>query len=690
MPLRLKMLLIALVAAVFPLAGFRFVEQMEATLRQSQEENLVATAQTIARALLVIEPRLAATGPERLYARAIGYEMVIDGYGDDWRELGEIERIFSDREGRFQLRLTLARSRQWLYLLADVRDPSQVTPVPTDTSLARSDHVAVLVGDRTLALACDGSGPARFSGLPETQGAGLATCELGAGSYRIEARLPLSWLTTAAADRVSVPDASIEERLGVVAYDIPVRGADLPRALIGTMQGARPVQVPVLNTGVELGGLARLLAHGVRARVLGPEGRVLASSGELSAGTASNQPLNFRRWLRATVYRTLLAPPFGSPEDYRSDLQVLATPEVQRALDGESTTGWRAAGSQLSVILSAAVPLGPNGSFGALLLEQPSDALLVWTNRGLGGLILGGFVTVLVASAVLFGYAGYLSFRIRKLRTAVDNALGPEGRLQGNFPRSAARDDVGELSRAFARLLEQLREYNEYLRTLASKLSHELATPLAMVKGSIENLEHEQLPDSARTYAERARQGITRLGATLRAMSEASRIERAIDQADGEPFDLRAFVTGALAAYRDIAAARDRKLECEVPAQAVPFFGAPELLYQALDKLIDNALGFAPPGTPIRVRLALADAGGVVLAVVNQGPELPSRMQDQLFQSMVSVRDSRDQATHLGLGLYIVRLVAELHGGAALAANLPGGAGVEFQMRLQGMARLPV
>lgn len=669
MPLKLKLLLIALVAAVFPLAGFRFVEQMESTLRQSQEENLTATAQTIARAMLVIEPRLAATG-DRLYARNIGFELQVDGYAEDWLDLGEIDRSFSDRDGQFRLRLTLARSRTWLYVLADVVDTSPVPPLPDYGSLERSDHVVLLLGERRVLLACDGVGPARVSGLPETLGSGLAACERVANRYRIEARLPLAW---------------VQDRLGVAAVDMPVRGADLPRTVLGTLEQGRLVEVPLLSTGVELAALAQLLPSGSRARVLGPEGRVLTSAGVLQA-TTDQEPMNFRRWLRATVYRTLLAPPMQDPALYRSDLQVIEAPEVKRAQQGENATGWRPAGSQLSVILSVAVPLGPQGQFGALLLERTSDALLVWVNRGLGGLLLGGFATVLIASGILFGYAGYLSWRIRRLRTAVDNALSPEGRLQPRFPRSAANDDVGELSRAFARLLEQLGEYNEYLRTLASKLSHELATPLAMVKGSIENLEHEELPGTARTYAERARTGIERLGATLRSMSEASRIERAIDQAEAESFDLRAFVTGALAAYRDIAHARDRHLECEVPGQPVQFHGAPELLYQALDKLIDNALGFAPSGSVIRVRLLLQEHG-VMITVSNQGPELPSRMQDRLFQSMVSVRPGSDHSTHLGLGLYIVRLVAELHGGSAAAHNLADGAGVEFQMRLHGMNR---
>lgn len=670
MPLKLKVLLIVLVAAVFPLAGFRFVEQMERTLRQSQEETLAATALTMARALRVIEPRLARTGPDRLYARQIGFELQIDGYADDWQDLGDIDRPFQDRDGRLRMQVSLARSTQWLYLLADVRDSTPVPPLDLDAQLVRSDHLELSVSGRRILLACSGLGPARIQGLPESLGAGLAACAPDAQGYRIEARLPLAW---------------IGDSFGIAATDIPVQGADLPRATIGTVQGSGMIEVPLLGTGVELAGLAQLLPSGARARVLGPEGRVLASAGTLQTGEGDSE-MGFRRWLRARVYRSLLAPPLEDPALYRQELQVLDTPETQRANHGEIGTGWRAAGSQSSVILSVAVPLGSVGQQGSLLLEKPADALLVWANRGLAGLLLGGFVTVLVASAILFGYAGYLSWRIRRLRTAVDNALSAEGRLQGQFPRSSAQDDVGELSRAFARLLDQLGDYNEYLRTLASKLSHELATPLAMVKGSIENLEHEPLPVEARTYAERARVGIERLGGTLRAMSEANRIERAIDQAEGENFDLRAFVTGALGAYRDIAQARDRVLECEVPAHPLPFFGAPELLYQALDKLIDNALGFAPSGSSIRIRLAVADTG-ILLAVANQGPELPSRMQDRLFQSMVSMRKGNDQSTHLGLGLYIVKLVAELHGGHAAALNLPEGAGVEFQMRIVGMRK---
>jgi signal transduction histidine kinase len=218
---------------------------------------------------------------------------------------------------------------------------------------------------------------------------------------------------------------------------------------------------------------------------------------------------------------------------------------------------------------------------------------------------------------------------------------------------------------------------------LGSKLSHELATPLAVVKSSLENLEQEQLPESARIYAERARSGAERLGALLRTLSQASRIESAIAGAEAESFDLREFLQGAAAGYRDLAEDRDFRLS--VPDYAVPFHGAPELIHQALDKLVDNALGFSPPGGWIHLALE-PRAGFVDLVLSNNGPPLPQKMQDRLFDSLISVRDGRaSMSPHLGLGLYIVRLVAELHQGEAMASNLPDQSGVEFRIRLRAM-----
>jgi signal transduction histidine kinase len=109
--------------------------------------------------------------------------------------------------------------------------------------------------------------------------------------------------------------------------------------------------------------------------------------------------------------------------------------------------------------------------------------------------------------------------------------------------------------------------------------------------------------------------------------------------------------------------------------------GAPDLIVQLLDKLIDNAVDFSPAGATITVRLSL-QGSTAVLEVENPGPPLPAEAQGRLFESLWQSRPDGDSRPHFGLGLYIVRLIAEFHAGEVSAMNLPGGEGVRVSVRL--------
>jgi signal transduction histidine kinase len=101
-----------------------------------------------------------------------------------------------------------------------------------------------------------------------------------------------------------------------------------------------------------------------------------------------------------------------------------------------------------------------------------------------------------------------------------------------------------------------------------------------------------------------------------------------------------------------------------------------------LDKLAANAADFAAPGTPIVVSLQRVGSEAVV-QFGNSGPPLPADIADRLFDSMISVRKERSgDNPHLGLGLYIVRLIAEFHGGRASARNHHNMDGTFFEVLL--------
>ena len=283
-------------------------------------------------------------------------------------------------------------------------------------------------------------------------------------------------------------------------------------------------------------------------------------------------------------------------------------------------------------------------------------------------LIYVTLITTIVVAGVLLGYATWLSRRIRALSIAAEDALEQED-LHTALPSALDDDEIGDLSRSFSWVLQQLGEYNEYLRSLASKLSHELRTPLAIVTSSLENLEHEPLNDASKGYTSRAREGADRLRRILSAMSEASRVEELMKNVEPERFDLRAVLDSTTRAYRDAYPKRTFVFGCDLDEACAQ--GSPELLIQMLDKLVDNAADFSGDGDTIDITLS-GDEKELAITVTNPGPPLPERMRSQLFDSMVSMRENKD-SKHLGLGLYVARLIVEGHGGRMRAQNVEDG-----------------
>ena len=473
--------------------------------------------------------------------------------------------------------------------------------------------------------------------------------------YRVEARIPSDLLGT---------------NLGITVGN--TADASEPATRIASYAGSGPS--PVARSSREIQDIAATLVEpGTRIVVTDAVGWRLAVAGELSAATTRDR---YESGWSERIYDLLVESgkdaAFAEPDATGRERQAY----VSAALNGREMPAWFRSSDSGRAIVAAAAPISNDGELiGALILQRGTDSILSLTNQGLVRLInLTLIVTVLVAGGLL-GYATWLSRRIRHLSLAAEDALLNET-LQASLPSALAEDEIGDLSRSFSSVLRQLGDYNAYLRSLASKLSHELRTPLAIVTSSLENLEHEELNDASAGYAARALDGADRLRHILSAMSEASRVEELMAHVDAEAFDLHTVLSSTTDAYRD--AYRDRTFEFDCAFASAPANGSPELLIQMLDKLVDNAVGFSAADDTIRIGLSRSDDSFAV-TVANPGPPLPESMRAQMFDSMVSVRGGKS-GRHLGLGLYIAKLIAEGHGGTISAENIEGG--VEIVIRL--------
>ena len=407
--------------------------------------------------------------------------------------------------------------------------------------------------------------------------------------------------------------------------------------------------------------------------------RLLAIAGDLKLREpAQREPADFldrlARLLRP-VTSFLLERPTEDFDDALTESQISRGAEVRSALQGMQGRRWRQSPDARAVILSAAHPIWDGEEVvAALVVEETTNAIRSLSIRALEKIAAVTLVAFALAALALLLFASRLSGRLRRLRDEAEQAIDSQGRVQKLIAGSKANDEIGDLSRGFSTALERLAQYNAYLEKLGGRLAHELRTPVTVVGSSLENLRMAELPEEARVYTERAAQGVARLETLLTRMSEATRLEQLVRQSEREVFDAREVVLGCARGYEAIYPGV--RFSVSVPERPVMLRGAADLYAQMLDKLAANAADFTDRDEPIRVRL---DAQGS-LTVSNSGPLLPADMQGRLFESMVSGRSGSAAEPHLGLGLYIVRLIAEFHGGQARAANREDGSGVVFRV----------
>jgi two-component system sensor histidine kinase ChvG len=408
--------------------------------------------------------------------------------------------------------------------------------------------------------------------------------------------------------------------------------------------------------------------------------QVLALAGSLRQPVPAEQDGPLRSWWHRAI--GWLIP--GPTEDFAEALpdDVLATSrDITAALQGTPGTRMRRTPDGRAVVLSSAYPIWSGDEVaGAVVAEETTNPIVSLRSAALERLLALTLAAFAGVGALLIAYATRLSQRIRRLRDEAESAIDARGRITRLAAGSDAGDEIGDLSRSFSAMLARLAQHHAYLESMADRLSHELRTPIAVVRSSLENLQLAAEPAERRLYIERAEQGLARLNTILQRMMEASRLEQSLRASERERYDLVPVVRGCVEGYS--LAYPQVRFALELPERRMDVEGSPDLAAQLLDKLVENAVDFATPGSPIRVSLE-EERGTALLKVVDRGALLPPEMQGRLFDSMISLRGERRGAVpHLGLGLYVARLIAEFHGGSIAADNLPTGDGVAITVRL--------
>jgi two-component system, OmpR family, sensor histidine kinase ChvG len=680
--IRAKVLLASSALLLIPWIGYAFVVQMERFLYDGQVRMLADNARAVATLVQERAKRVSEKREIHEIAPELTRPIELDGLVEDWIAQGaDVRGYGGDRIAELHGPWTadslsfshaVGRYGDYIYAFFDVTDDRVVYCAPESATVC--DHVRISVkrmGGELERLVLTARGPGAVAVAPvsgRTTGSISRSIE-GAWrersrGYTVELRLPAAGL----------------EQLAFAVADVDEPAATTVNTVIVTEE--RGIQTgTTLEVTDDISTVLDAMARAnLRIWLVDRDGVVVRRAGTIQPAATSGRMTKAVK-LAVEPLESLL----GSwrPQKFLDPLAQasrLETAEVAAALAGTPASRTYERTSGVTRINAASHPISIGGEIaGAVLVEQSTQSITRLREIALERLLLATLAAFVCGALILIFYVSRVSNRLRELRDEAEQAIDSVGRVRGLVTGSNAADEIGDLSRSYSAMLQRLAQYTDYLENLARRLNHELRTPIAVVRSSLDNLRSETLPQGTSVYLDRAETGLNRLSAILSRMSEATRLEEMMRRSDRETFDLNAVVSGCVEGYR--VAYAPLALSYSGPGRPVHLTGVPDLIAQMLDKLVENAAEYAAAHTTVEVILEEHNVD-VILRVRNQGQPLPDAMKSGLFDSMVSMRPTGSGIPHLGLGLYIVKLIAGFHQGAASAANCENPCGVEIAVRL--------
>jgi two-component system sensor histidine kinase CreC len=334
-------------------------------------------------------------------------------------------------------------------------------------------------------------------------------------------------------------------------------------------------------------------------------------------------------------------------------------------------------GDDRSTVMYVAAPVRDGERIiGALTVAKPLSSVQAFVDRSQRKILQRGTLLLVLSLLIGLAFAWWLARALRQLMHYVSEVEA--GRKA--VPPSLGNNEIGTLARALHAMRTRL-EGKEYAEQLMHTLAHELKSPIAAIQGSAELLSEDMPRAEFRHFLDNILSQNARQKQLIDKLLALVRVEQQQGLEAAEPVALDALLRQVATDAASQLQARALSVRLELPAAPLPVRGDALLLRQALGNLLDNAIGFAPAGSEIRLALA-GDGAQAVVSVSDSGPGIPAYATDKVFDRFYSLpRPGGSKST--GLGLPFVREVAALHGGTVGVANAEqGGCRAELRLHL--------
>ena len=309
--------------------------------------------------------------------------------------------------------------------------------------------------------------------------------------------------------------------------------------------------------------------------------------------------------------------------------------------------------------------------------ESAATANRFYLIVGAGLILLGGGVTLLFSRAITKPIVEMSRVTARIAELDFSERVHVETRDELGVLGSS----INEISEKLSRSIERLRWDIARRKRLVRDLSHELKTPIAVIKGYAEGLQYGVAQDAEQTahYCAVISAECDRMDAQIQQLLELSKLENEQTKPDLRMLSVRELFASLSARFSREAEQKNIRLSFEDPPQ-MSILADETMISRAVENFLTNALRYTPESGEIRVR-AVAKAAKMRICVYNSGSHLSQEQLERIWDVFYT-GESGERATGHGIGLAIVKSIAQLHGGSVSAENRTDG--VEFCLQLPG------
>ncbi len=509
MKIRTKLFIFSLIfVAIVPWLGVRFVDKIEQSLLQGQEETQSMTASAIAMVLKGYT-RLFNIDKNALYVYPVKHNIIIDGYDEDWDQLKQ--RFVSYAGGKFSL--LLASNANYLYGFLKVKDRNIVYRNPRNVSLDASDHVRLEYIDKNnqlkrLVLVTEGQGSISVYAVDDSWKTGQPVYTVKGvwretkQGYNLEYQLPKEWL-------------------------LPARQFVL--SVVNVSSASTPASETIVSThSPNNNGLNTLLFQSQAMR------NVIKN---LSESDSHICIIDKYRRVRAVTGGSTFSALFCQHIDKLSNNLITGALAAQVPLKEENKKLVSRINLGLETLIVAAQPVFDGDKvIGAVLVSKNSQRVLSLQRDTLNDVIVATLVIFVLVIVSLLIFSFWLTFRINRLKKQTTLLIDDKGHFISQIDLSDGKknDEIGDLSRSFNVLLGKLNRYSHFLETVPRMLPHEILNPVNTISMALQTMPQQtNLADMATLES-----AIKQLQRIVSSLTEAASIDDGLTRDEVKLFNI--------------------------------------------------------------------------------------------------------------------------------------------------------